>query len=130
MKFFKSAIPIIALVVTLSQVVMVYVYDISPWRGGGFGMYSRIHYNRYEVWVNNIEINYDSLHKNDGRYYYLTKKIRIKPGTENMLALGNYLSHKTAKDSVHIQVWAPQMDADKGIYTRKLINEVAYVRSE
>ena len=118
-------IPLIMLVV-----VIIHFYHVkqglSPWKGGGFGMYSTYYPEQSQIYINGV--NYaDSIRQNND----LNRKLRnylFYPKKSNLDALVVSIAHR--KDTLHIQVWQPQLNAKSSTYSRVLKQEHIYIQSK
>lgn len=91
-------IPILCMVgVIFFQLYQVHVNGLSPWRGGGFGMYSSIHHNQRKIRVSlytrqGEQFSFVSF---KGEWGKLGDKARIYPNTSNMQHLAQTIHDKT-----------------------------------
>lgn len=46
-----AVVPALALVIALIQLIVTHTSTLTPWKGGGFGMYSEIHPNKRQLWL-------------------------------------------------------------------------------
>ena len=44
-------IPVLMALVAVGQMIVVEQQALTRWKGGGFGMYTEVHFNHREVWV-------------------------------------------------------------------------------
>jgi len=127
-KILNYIVPIIALVVIAIQVIMVETNNLSKWRGGGFGMYSEVHYQQREVWINNTNIQLDSIFENDKEVELAVKRARLLPSKKELQKTAKLVKNHFNTDTITIQVWKPYMDISTSKYSRKLVNEVTYIK--
>jgi len=127
-KILNYIVPIIALIVIAIQVVMVETNNLSKWRGGGFGMYSEAHYQQREVWINNTNIELDSIFKKDEQVELAVKRAKLLPGNSELRKTAKLVKHLFNADTLTIQVWKPYTDISTSKYSRKLVNEVTYIK--
>ncbi|MGY0408467.1 MAG: hypothetical protein ACWIPJ_08965 [Polaribacter sp.] len=124
---FSLIVPIISLIVIAFQMVIVRTDGLSRWKGGGFGMYSEIHFSQHEVWVNNTDFSLDSLTKNNSEVRLAVNKLKLIPSQKNLRQAAKLIQKLSRIDTIIIQVWKPYINIEKSLYTRKLINELKYI---
>jgi hypothetical protein len=117
-------IPIIMLVVVINHFYHVN-QGLSPWKGGAFGMYSTYYPEQSQIYINGI--NYvDSIRKDNMRNRSLRNYL-FYPKKPNLDALIKSIAHPN--DTLHIEIWQPQLNAKNSFYSRKLIHEQIYIQS-
>lgn len=93
----------------------VFKYDFSPWKGGGFAMYSEPHYNKRVLYSEGIIVSggkeYKFRHKENMVYpYFLIQgKIKLYPTEENFERYINLI----IKNKRYINVKGKTVDFDK-----------------
>ncbi len=120
---FALIVPIIALIVIAIQVYIVKTQHVSKWKGGGFGMYTETHFVFYEVWINNKNIETDTLYENKTLRRAI-KELKLTPNTKNLNKVANLFYEKSKKDTIKIEVWKPKTTIENSKYTRVLINKI------
>ncbi len=111
------------LAVAAHQMWRVEVDGLTRWRGGGFGMYSSVHFEEHVIWM-----GYESP---DGLQFgplgtprsiegrVLAPRCLIFPTPESLAELHGELS-----DRIRIlQVWRPRIDPETLAYDRELLAE-------
>lgn len=87
---------------------------LTRWKGGGYGMYSELHYPIREIWLlkRDTNINLSKL--------YLTKKekrlvvnVQRFPNTKTIQELTHHFKSKY-KDTFEIEVWTPNINIAEG----------------
>jgi hypothetical protein len=125
----KYGLPLLIVSVVLIQFYQVYFQNLSPWKGGGFGMYSTYHPASRQIWakvntrVIHIQPGQDSLRRL-GREIFALK---INPDKENTTAFAHRLSAIYACDSIRLYVWEPNLDIHRNVLKARLLNQVHYV---
>lgn len=98
--FYRNNLKYLPVLIMLSvigfQISQVYMNELSPWRGGGFGMYSAIHHNQRKIQV--------TLHTHSGERYSFVSyrgewgmdgdKARIYPTSFHLDHLGKVIHEK------------------------------------
>ncbi|WP_412561457.1 hypothetical protein [Winogradskyella sp. MIT101101] len=100
---------------------------MSRWKGGGYGMYTEIHYQGNQIYITGMSV--DSLISNNSineSFRYL----KLMPNEKNLEEAAKQVLNSTNKDSIHIQVWKPTINSKDGKYTRVLLEELYYKKSE
>ena len=115
---------LILLVVAGWQMYRVQVDDLSPWKGGGFGMYSTVHFDDYQIWVEwrvpgrpASFVNMSRPATPESRAMAL--QALLFPNEESLAEFKKTLPLFAGK----IEVWRPYLDPETLEYTRELIAE-------
>lgn len=119
-------IPAFMVIVIIVQLFLVYTKQLSRWKGGGYGMYTEIHYSHNQIYIQG-GISVDSLEK-DMDIKEAFKFLRLMPNKNHLEKVAKLVLKKTQRDSIHMQIWKPKIDLRSGLYTRVLIDEV-YLKS-
>ncbi|ARN77021.1 hypothetical protein BST97_02845 [Nonlabens spongiae] len=88
----------------------------TRWKGGGFGMYSEMHYNLNQIWLNDQLIEQEQLPEE------LSKSFKRKPSD----AHANLILKELASDfpdAEKLQLWRPTFNLESMTYSRKLVYE-------
>ncbi|WP_411895898.1 hypothetical protein [Winogradskyella sp. A2] len=93
---------------------------MNKWKGGGFGMYSEIHYYYNQIYIPDMSV--DSLIKDDSMKESLGF-LMLMPNDINLKKSAELILKTTKRDSINIQIWRPLMNSESGVYTRVLENE-------
>lgn len=125
---FKYAIPTVALFIVVVQLFLVSENNLTRWKGGGFGMYSEMHYYYNEVIISNLVIPLDSLKKSDTNIANKIHRLKRMPSTALLKDVAQLLTKYSSKDTITVQVWRPLLDSKKARYSRELINEFHYIK--
>lgn len=120
-RLLKYAIPGVMLMVIAVQLFLVYSKNLSRWKGGGYGMYTEIHYFHNKIYIKGMSV--DSLVKDDDLKDTLGF-LKLIPNRDRLKEAAELVLKKTKKDSVHMQIWKPIMNVSNGEYTRVLIDEI------
>ncbi|WP_430467637.1 hypothetical protein [Winogradskyella ouciana] len=119
----KYGIPCVAVVVIMVQLCNVHINNLSRWKGGGYGMYTEIHYQGNQIYITGMSV--DSLIANNSineSFRYL----KLMPNERNLEEAARQVLNLTNEDSIHIQVWKPTINSKDGKYTRVLLEELYY----
>tara|TARA_Y100000815_G_C13149186_1_gene427369 strand:- start:262 stop:669 length:408 start_codon:yes stop_codon:yes gene_type:complete len=126
--FLKYSIPLLAILVIAIQLFLVNTKNLNRWKGGGYGMYSEMHYYFNKVYVPGLSV--DSLAKADSDLKIAFSNLMLMPNNQNLNLVAKYVLQKTNKDSVLVQIWKPVVDSKSNSYKRMLINQVLLKKSE
>lgn len=85
-------------------------------------MYTEIHYLDNTIYIPGVAV--DSLTKKSGTMKKTLGYLRVMPNKKNLVKAGELILKKTHKDSIHIQVWRPNINSINGEFSRELIDEV------
>ncbi len=118
----KYGIPSLAVVIILIQLFFVNTQRLNKWKGGGYGMYTEIHYYYNQIHIPGMSV--DSLLKNDLEMKNALGFLMLMPNKNNLNKAGELILKTTHKDSIHIQIWKPIVNSKTGFYSRELIDEV------
>lgn len=128
-KIVKYFVPILMFLVAAFQLFQVNNEGLTRWKGGGYGMYSEIHYSSYEVWttykgeikeIKNIE-KIDGITPEESKRLIL--KVKLFPNNRNLRALAKILK-KDEDYPITIQVWKPKINLNNLSYSRVLLKEI------
>ncbi len=122
------AVPILALLVVVVQFFLVSENNLTRWKGGGFGMYSEMHFNDNEVIISNLEIPLDSLKKSNKNIAIKIKRLKRMPSSAYLEEFAQMISNYSLNDTLTVQVWRPVLNSKSARYTRELINEFHYIQ--
>ncbi len=120
--FLKYGIPSLAVVVIAVQVFFMNTQSLNEWKGGGYGMYTVIHYNSDQIYIPGISV--DSLLTDDLNMKTTLGRLKLMPNDDNLKKAAELVLKKTHKDSIHIQIWKPTVNSKNGVYSRALVNEI------
>ncbi len=121
-------VPALALLVVGIQFVLCSTWNLTKWKGGGFGMYSEVHYYYHEVYISPLKVSLDSLQKKDANITDAIKNAKRMPSDANLNRIGQLISKYAPGDTISIQIWKPHLDARKARYSRELINQVTIIK--
>ena len=127
LKKINFTVAFLALSVVLFQLIRVYTEGLSRWKGGGFGMYTEVHYKQHEIWVNHANFSLDSLAKNNSKVRESIVKLKRTPSDKNLHQTAQLIQKFAQIDTLTIQVWKPKIAIENAEYTRELINELKYI---
>lgn len=123
-KIWEFRIPFIMFMVASVQLVQVQS-GLNRWKGGGYGMYSEIHYNNNEVWIANANglINVKQLIKKSKNLTQLMTRLKKFPNQNSFQNFCDALRNEQRFDSLTIQIWRPAFNLDSLTYQRLLLYE-------
>jgi hypothetical protein len=117
----KYGIASLAVVVIMVHFFLVNTQNLNRWKGGGYGMYTEIHYTYNKLHIPGMSI--DSL-ITDSEMKAILGRIKIMPNDDNLKKAAEFVMQKKQKNSIHIQIWKPTLNTEDGMYTRVLFNEI------
>lgn len=115
-------IPSLALVVVLIQLFFVNTQSLNKWKGGGYGMYTEIHYYYNQIYIPGMMV--DSMIEDDDDMKTTLGRVKLMPNHDNLKKAAALVLETTQKDSIHIQIWKPTVNSTNGVYSRVLVNEI------
>lgn len=118
----KYGIPTLAVIVIAVHLFLVNTKNLSKWKGGGYGMYTEIHYFSNQIHIPGMSL--DSLLKDNREMKKTLGYLMLMPNTDNLNKAGQLILKTTQKDSIHVQIWKPIINSKNGRYSRVLIDEV------
>ena len=118
------------IVVAIVQLILAHTKDLSPWKGGGFGMFSTVDYpsaRKLRVYV--ISESSPKFHVHHKKYKNLEKSFRTLPTKKRFDEIAQRiaqivtLDHKTPKDArfLIVQYWKHSYSSETGRLHKKLI---------
>ncbi|WP_026976722.1 hypothetical protein [Flavobacterium tegetincola] len=116
--------PILALVIVASHFYF-FNQGLSSWKGGGFGMYTTYNPSQAQVYINGVEYKEKPEHIKEGNY--VLNNFLFFPNQDNLLTLVQNCENPT--DSLTIQIWYPHVNAKNSTFSRQLVHEFKYVKS-
>ena len=120
--FLKYGIPGLAVIIIVIQLFFVNTKKLNKWKGGGYGMYTEIHYYYNQIYVPGMPV--DSLIKGNTEMKSTLGYLMLMPNKNNLKKAGALILKTTQKDSIQIQIWTPTISSHTGLYSRKLVDEV------
>ncbi|WP_179019237.1 hypothetical protein [Winogradskyella forsetii] len=124
----KYGIPGIAVIVIAIQLFFVNTQKLNKWKGGGYGMYTGIHYYYDQIYIPGLSV--DSLIEVNRDIQNAFRMLKRMPNENNLKKAANIVLKTTDKDSIHVQIWKPTVDSKNGNYSRKLYNELYLKKSD
>jgi len=124
----KYGIPSIAVIVIAIQLFFVNTHKLNKWKGGGYGMYTGIHYYYDQIYIPGLSV--DSLIAENREIETVFRRLKLMPNDNNLKKAAKLVLKTTQKDSIHIQIWKPIVNSKNGVYSRALINEIRLNHSE
>ena len=127
-KLLNYIIPIIALLVVAIHFILANTTQLSPWKGGGFGMYSEVHYYYNDLIVSNLNKPFDSIVKQDKQVAQLVMDVKRSPNNTTLKHMAELVSKYATKDTITVQLWKPKVDAKASTYSRELVNQYQFIK--
>jgi len=121
-RLLKFGIPGLAVISIAIQFYTAHTQNLSKWKGGGYGMYTELHYLYNQVHITQLSV--DSLKKNHPSIQKAINTVKLMPNRANLQKAGEHILKITKKDSIHIQLWKPQVRYKQQKYTRVLVDEL------
>ncbi|WP_179335157.1 hypothetical protein [Winogradskyella costae] len=118
----KYGVPSLAVIVVAIQLSLVHYQNLNRWKGGGYGMYTKIHFYYDQIYIPGMSV--DSLVDNNIVIKNAFRKLMIMPNDANFYNAAKLVLETTDKDSVQVQLWEPSINSSNGTYSRVLINEI------
>ncbi len=122
------SVPIIALIIVASQFFLVNTSRLNKWKGGGFGMYSEVHYYYNDLIVTNLTKPIDSLILEDRSIATFVMDVKRQPNDANLKHMAELVSKYATSDTIDIQIWRPLIDAKNSRYSRELMGNYQYIK--
>lgn len=124
----KWTLPVGMLLVICLQFYKVFSDQLTRWKGGGYGMYTEVHPQERQVWVqwgdSVKQVNTATGHSI--QWHRKAVLLCYRPNAEKMKKFARDYARAHHLSSVKIQVWKPQVDARYNTLSRTLINEISY----
>lgn len=127
-KILTYSVPIVALVVVVLHFILVKTTQLSPWKGGGFGMYAEMHYYYYDIEVSHLNKPIDSVLLVDRKVARFLMDLKRMPNDANLERMGQMVSKYATNDTITIQLWKPLIDAKTSAYSRELLKQYHYIQ--
>ena len=126
--FLKYGIPSLAVIVIAIQLFFVHTKKLNKWKGGGYGMYTEIHYYYNQIYIPGMSV--DSLLKDNSEMKTTFGYLMVMPNKDNLEKAARLVLKTTHKDSIHVQIWKPIVNSKNGVYSRELIDEIYVIQSD
>lgn len=123
----KHGVPCIAILVIAVQLFLSRTQKLNAWKGGGYGMYTSIHYYFNQIHIPGMVV--DSLIEDDHNMKETLGRLKLMPTDKNFEKAAKFVLKTTEKDSIHIQVWKPTVNSEAKTYSRALVNEIHFKKS-
>ena len=121
-------VPIVALLVIIAHFLLANTFNLSKWKGGGFGMYTEVHYYYNEVFIPHLDPPLTVLADEHYEIEKIMKDIKRMPNDGNLEKMAKSISKFVSSDTITIQVWKPFIDSESANYSRELVNELQYLK--
>jgi hypothetical protein len=125
---FKYGIALLLLAITCLQLYFVQTKNLTTWKGGGFGMYSSIHYGHSEIWIRadglDIWSPIDSLGKLPIGLDNLKKDVFRRPFKANLEKLAVEICSFKKYNSIALEIWQPDLETTSGGFHKHRIHSI------
>lgn len=123
----KYGIPSLVVIVIAVQFFLVNTQRLNKWKGGGYGMYTGIHYYYNQIYIPGMSV--DSMIADDNEMKRILGRLKLMPNDDNLIKAAKFVIKTKEKDSIHIQIWEPTVDSKNAVYSRVLVNEIHFKKS-
>lgn len=127
-KILTYSVPILALLVVIIQFILVQTTNLSPWKGGGFGMYTGIHYYYNDLVISNLNKPFDSIVKHDRQVAKFVMDVKRTPNNATFKHIAELVSKYATKDTITVQLWQPTVDTKNSTYSRTLVKQYQFIK--
>lgn len=124
----KYWVPIIALLIIAVHFGLAKTSNLNRWKGGGFGMYSEVHYYFNDLVIDNLNKPLDAIIKEDKNFAGFVMDVKRLPNTKNLHNMAELASKYVSSDTVTIQIWKPLIDSKNSTYSRELVNQYQFIK--
>lgn len=118
---YNYGVPILIIVIFIWQNYMVNEHNTSRWKGGGFGMYTEIHWSQREVWIRGLPDNAPDIF---GEYFEEMNLVRKHPTKKNLQKLSDKIVNKYQFQNLKFEIWETKYNQIDNKYTKNLIHEI------
>ncbi len=127
-KLYTYIVPIVALVVVCIHFILAGTTKLSPWKGGGFGMYAEVHYYYSDLVIGNLNKPLDSIIKQDRQVAEFVMDVKRTPNDLTLKHMAELVSKYANSDTLTVQIWKPSVDSKSSTYSRELVNQYQYIK--
>ncbi|MBT6515785.1 MAG: hypothetical protein HOK65_13575 [Crocinitomicaceae bacterium] len=122
----KLFLPVLVLLVAGNQYYTSKNHNLTKWKGGGFGMYSEMHFGARDIWVQADSGFYSVFSGSENyKYRWYANKARIHPNSDAMNKLADCIKTDQQLNEIRLQVWEVIFDAENFSLTRnRLLDDV------
>jgi len=124
----KYGISSLAVVAIAIQLFLANTQRLNPWKGGGYGMYTGIHYYYNQIYIPGMVV--DSMIADNREMKRILGRLKLMPNDQNLVKAAKFVLKTTDKDSIQIQIWKPRVNSENGDYSRELVNEIHFKKSD
>lgn len=118
-----GVIPLLTLVVVASHFYFVH-HGLSNWKGGGFGMYTTYNPSQAQLYIDGVEFK-GNLGKDEVKNYAVNYYL-FYPTVPNFTKIVETI--KNPKDTMNVEIWYPNVNAENSTFSRQLVHEYKYVK--
>ena len=124
----KYWVAILAFLVICVHFLLVKTWNLNRWKGGGFGMYSEVHYYLNDLVIDDLITPLDSLILKDKIIANHVRAVKRIPNAGNLKKMAEAASKYVSGDTVTIQVWKPLIDSKNSTYSRELATQYQFIK--
>ena len=124
----KFGIPCLAVITIAIQLFLASSQSLNAWKGGGYGMYTSIHYYYNEIYITGMLV--ENMIEDNKEMKTTLGRLKLMPNDNNLKTAADLVIKTYDKDSIHIQIWKPAVNSENGVYSRALVNEIHVNNSE
>ncbi|MGJ8590908.1 MAG: hypothetical protein ACSHXF_00070 [Aquaticitalea sp.] len=121
-------VPILALVVIFIHFILVHTSYLNRWKGGGFGMYTGVHYYYNDLIIDDLNKPLDSILKENRQIANFYMTVKRSPNRRNLKKMAELASKYVASDTVVIELWKPLINSKNSTYSRELVNRYQFIK--
>jgi hypothetical protein len=120
--------PAILVFVALNQIALAHFTMLTPWKGGGFGMFSTVAHRELRVYIVKEGQDDERLRVRTGR---LTHRARNYPNDKSLSALATALAVGGGKSlesvvAIRVEVWHTVFEQSNTTMTYELLHDLTY----
>ena len=126
-------VPILLFLYVIFHLILTQTSHLSPWKLGGYGMYSTYHPNSTVVWLESDDKRYRakswSRFKENSDFQEQLKVCRTFPSDHNLSQLQSIIEQSTGS-SFKIEIWHPVFDSESQQLSFNLLNSLENTTTE
>lgn len=118
----KYSICVLFGLMALTHFIVTQTTFLTPWKGGGYGMYSDYHPINYDIWIETIKGRFliEELIEEHKEQQNLIAICKSFPSEFHLSKLNKFIVDK-GHEPVKIEVWRPNFDLETKEYSKVLV---------
>ena len=124
----KFGIPCLVVITIAIHFFLANTQSLNAWKGGGYGMYTSIHYYYNEIYIPGMVVV--NMIEDNKEMETTLGQLKLMPNDNNLKIAADLVMKTYDKDSIHIQIWKPTINLENRDYSRALVNEIHVNKSE